>query len=201
MTFLAAVSLAAAGCSGGSDAAPTTSASTPRRTTTTTTSTTTAAPTTTAKPTTTGPPATVPSLSTEEEAKAAYLKIIDRFYRRLQKPNSSDSSIAQNHTGPSLRQVKERVGELLRTGAVDSFTSRGLPRPHVISVRKQAETVIINNCIVDDVVVRNKTTGKVINNEVDSVLLDSELVREGGHWKLRDQVALKSWKDANGCDR
>ena len=192
--------LAGCGGSGGSDE-PSPAAG-PATSTTADTTSTTQAPSTASS--TSLPPATVPTTAapdSEAEVKAAYLEIMDEFYRRLEHPDPTDPTVSQNHTGPSLEQVKDRLADLVRDGAADVFTSRGVPRPQVVGIEVQGDEAMVRNCIVDDVIVRRIKTGEILNNRVDSVLIESALVRMGSRWQLKDQVAVRSWPDANGCSR
>ncbi|MGI8711418.1 MAG: hypothetical protein ACR2LA_10545, partial [Acidimicrobiales bacterium] len=96
-----------AGC-GGSDepspaAGPTTSTTADTTSTTVDPTSTTQAPSTASS--TSLPPATVPTTAApdpEAEVKAAYLQIMDAYFRRLQHPDPADPEIAANHTGASL---------------------------------------------------------------------------------------------------
>ena len=159
-----------------------------------TTTTSTAAPTTTTQPSAPTTP--------EDEVAAAYVAIIDASYTRLQDPNPSDPSIAEQHVGESLTKTLENNRSALANGRRYRFTELGPPRITVrsVDVTGTNEAVILN-CIVDDVVVFDQATGAILDDSLDIGEMRSVLVRDAGRWKLSTQTMLEESTEAVSCAR
>ncbi len=154
-------------------------------------------------PTTTGPTTTTTTPPTpEEEVEAAYLDIVESYFRRLENPNPDDPTIAENHTGASLEVTRTRNEEALRSGQIDRFPSGSPPVPEILEVQLQGATLaVIEICLVDDVQVIERASGTVVNDEVATSLIEATLVLEESQWKVSEQNRLQRWPDAEGCDR
>ena len=153
-------------------------------------------------PETAEPTATTTTPQTPEQTvKAAYLAIIEMYFRRLEQPDPADATIAENHVTPSLETVTKRNLELQKLGQRDRFPSGRPPVPHVESVKIAGSQATVFNCVVDDVIVEHADTDVVVDDSVATYRFRSELQFSRSRWKLAEQVVTMSWPDAKGCDR
>ncbi|HEX2577782.1 MAG TPA: hypothetical protein VHK88_15625 [Aquihabitans sp.] len=191
LAVLVATALAVGACSNdGEDAAPTAEATMPERTTTDPASVVERSTTTTTPPT------------PEEEVEAAYLEIMDAYFRRLERPNPDDPSIAVNHSGSSAVDVAEILTTLSDAGQVARFSDDGPPTPKVERTEMLAvDRARLRSCIVDPTVLADRETGEVLNDAVSSRLVEAVLLRSGGAWKLDSLSVLERWADDRGCNR
>lgn len=195
--LVAALAAAAVGCASESpDAGPTADDTVAKRTSSTTTGSTT---TTTEDATTTT--TTAPKPTPKDEVEAAYLEIVKTYYDRLLDPNPDDPTIAAFHTGKSLQEALKQNKALRDAGAAGRYTTQGRPLPTVISIAIEGDSAVVRNCLVDDVVIFNRATDNVLNDEVTSRLTRSQMKRIDGRWRLAEQQLVASWPDSAGCER
>lgn len=153
-------------------------------------------PTTDATTTTTAPP------TPEQEVEAAYLEIVDRYYRRFEKPDPNDSSIAENHSGENQRITTDELTKVATAGQIARFPRGTPPVPTVLSVELMGEnTALLRICLVDDTQIVEVSTMRVVNDVVSSRLIDTTLIRSDGRWKADSLRLVQRWEDGKGCKR
>lgn len=149
--------------------------------------------------TSTDVPSDAPS-TTEQE-------VIDRYLgywgARLQAnsgvPNPDHPGLPEFATGPQLTEVVSETRSNLEAGR--SFRPSDDPvdfrRVDVVSLN--GEQAILQDCWVDDAVVIDRTTGRVINDQAATYNGRADLSRIDGSWRVARVRLLQRWEGVAGC--
>ncbi len=165
------------------------------------------APTNLAMATTTAAPATVTTtaLATtttiDEKAAvlAAYVEYRAAVKQLLRQPDLSSPALTDLMTNVQRELIRQRlqqsIVEQYRSESPASSVARETPTVESLS----AGTAVVVSCSVDDSFRRNLSDGSVANVGTVTSLLRSNLVREGGRWKVASVLTDRSWDGVAGC--
>lgn len=179
---LVAVVMGSAGCGGGGGAAdaaiPPTSVG-PSPTTDATTSTTTV---------------------TEEDAVlAAYQGYWDTWLAANDPPNPDHPDLERFYTAASLERARAAISTNRLVGQVIRLPERSIYRHDTRPVEVGDEHALLSDCSVDDAVVIDRVSGRTLNDQVVTELLEASLVKDGEVWKVEDVRRLHEWDGAVVC--
>lgn len=137
-------------------------------------------------------PTTTTTTSVEEAVLDAYLAFWDAFFLAADPPDPDHPALAEVATGEQL----ERLQELFAQRQADGIANRRgatRQRPHVVSATPDRATVA--DCWLDEAVLVDVETGKVIGDR--KVWTEGEflLVREGGTWKVASNAITERGDD------
>lgn len=153
---------------------------------------------TTATPPTTPPPAPTPT--PEEEVEAAYVAIMARYFERLGAPDPSHPDVPRDHEGQSLELVLDVLTNYVEQGLHSAPGPSGSwPATRVLTVDVQGDRATLTACHVDDSVVQEVGTKKVINDATVSKLTEATLVLRDDNWVLTKHATVSEWLDNQGC--
>lgn len=149
-----------------------------------------------------GKPAAKPQPDPTGE-KQAILEAIRGFDRLIAEannpPNPTHPGFGTYATGRARDVAVKAAEENQREGVIIVFPpgSRNRIRYEVVSM--DGTNAIVRSCDVDDGVVREQATGKVLNDRVVTRLLTTFLVRETGTWKVSTTQVDEKWEGVAGC--
>jgi hypothetical protein len=123
-----------------------------------------------------------------------------RYFERLSHPDTDDPTLSQDLEGASLDLAAEVLSKYLAEGLQSSIGPSGhWPETQVLSVALSDSTATVMACHVDDSIVKEVQTGRIINSAVVSKLTEAALVRVDGRWVLSDHTTKNEWQDSQGC--
>lgn len=192
--------LALAGCrSGEGEAMP--SASAPLSTQRSITTTTSTAPPTTVPPT--APFVTSPNTAAgaaEQEIIESYIGYWDARYQAGREPVNPESPLlAEFATGRQLETVREETRYRQEHGQAFRYPEASLARRSVQVVSVAPERAEVIDCVIDDGVLYEIATGKVLNDELASQSLRAELWLVEGRWRVEAAFFIEQWAGVAGC--
>ncbi|MGH9149402.1 MAG: hypothetical protein ACRD0F_03590, partial [Acidimicrobiales bacterium] len=147
---------------------------------------TTAEPATTLAPT---PTTLAPTPTTEHPgtaAVAAYHASRAVYVEAAQFPHPDHPGLAQTLTGPVLERVRDALDARRRSGRASRFPGPRDVRATDTGARN--DMVVLSVCYVDDGILYEKATGRVVNDDVVTLYSEVLMAFEGGRWKEYDSV-------------
>jgi hypothetical protein len=182
---VAAVGLA--GCGGGGGAADSATASTSPATATSD------APTPESTTTTTAAP-------TEEEAiLAAYHGYWDTWLAANDPPNPDHPDLERYYTGPALERAKSAVSDNRLIRQVIRLPEESVSRHEARLVALDSDRATVSDCSVDDAIVVDEPSGRVLNDQVVTELLSASIARIDGTWKVASVRRVGEWTGDTAC--
>jgi hypothetical protein len=155
------------------------------------------APSTTEAPTTTVDEAT----QKEEAAEAAFLAYYDAYQKATAAPVDPEhpemqALVTDLHKVVVTRNLQDRIarGEAVRlpTNSQNSHDIR--------SAELQPDgTVEIVDCQVDDSIIYDVESGRVVDDDVVTKLVTGSMAQESGAWKVAYTEVSQSWSGAGSC--
>lgn len=199
--LLAVVVCVLAACSSAEKAPATAKVTAP---TTTSSSSTTVAPTTT---TTTPKPASQPRLlyarrftPAQEAVAKGYFAAVRAHLLASEHPTLDPSALATNYVGAMLQVARSDVVSLARAQQAVRLppTTRSLVRLH--GVRVLGQIAVADLCSVDDAIVYEIRSGRVVDSDVISQERRATLKFVGGRWKLMLRTSGAQQRGAKACE-
>lgn len=136
----------------------------------------------------------------EREVVARYVGYWDvRFAANAGTPNPDDPRLAEYATGEELAKVVSET----RANRDEGRAFRPAERPantrrvNVVSIADDRATV--QDCWVDDGVVVDRATGRVLNDQVTTYNGRADLLRVEGRWRVAATRLLQRWEGVAGC--
>lgn len=160
---------------------------------------------TTTSTTSTASPSTSPSTeggkwSAEEQAAVdGLLAARQAFSQSLEAPNSDDPALPATHVDPMLTEVRNTNAEWAGFGQAGRFPDNSVSETVPLTVDVNGDKATIETCGVDDSILYEPATGKVLNDDVVTVRATSTLVRTDGVWKLETRTEIERWEGIDGC--
>lgn len=140
---------------------------------------------------------TTTTLSPEAEVEAAVGAFYAMFERLVQAPSSTDPEIAQTTTGASRQTIEETFDQYAALGQA------GQPGPNmgarVLDISVAGNTATAQVCAVDDSVLVETTSGRVINDNVVTRHTEMRLERVDGAWLVAEVWFPSSWDGVTDC--
>ena len=188
-TFVAAVALLLAACSGSGDEivepASTTSRA-PTSASTTFTSTTTS-----------------PSGGHQPEEQDLVQRYIGFWDARLAAneapPNPDDPALPEFATGPQLDNVVAETRRRLDDGLALRAADPSRTSHDVTVIGQTADRAELQDCFVNDGIVYRTNTGEVVDDSVVTRSVSADMVLVDGVWKLERATVVQQWEGIAGC--
>ena len=215
LVVAAACAIVLVSCSGGDDApqldsVPATAASTPNSTGTTVASTTTATATTVAPTTTRANVVTTTTATTSAAASTVEQQLAARvrgmFAAReaanaAPAPNPNSPQLAEFASGEALQSIRDETTRRRDQGQAIRASTANVAQLRVGFVTVTGSTATVAACSVDDGVIFEVATGRVLNDSVMTHNYRIDLEQVGGVWKVSRIVRLQQWEGVAGCAR
>lgn len=146
---------------------------------------------------------TAPPTTTRDQLKeqilADYKKANDAYHDVINAGDPNLPTLQQTHTGKNLQTVQRNTfelkakGQLGRDGPHSRLTDRAV-------VEQILETkAVVQDCVVDDGMIIDATTGQLINSRTVTRSVQAELEKSQEGWKVSGFTFLHEWKGLAGC--
>lgn len=198
-TLAGAIALVAAAC--GTSSSPERSTEAPRPIGATVPAAT--SPATQPEPATTETPTTAARWTPEQqEVIDAYLRALDAEHKASAVSDPAYPEFVATHVDPMYSKLRDLYRARKLKGQATKY-----PEPSVFSVEpKSAElvdesTAIVVTCSIDDGIVYEPATGRVIDDKVSSALLRATLIKDNGVWKVSKRAITWNQPGASGCEK
>jgi len=143
---------------------------------------------------------TVPPDPRGQEIAGAYAAAIDAARLASATSNSSVASLDATHADPILTRVRDRLNSRNLIGQAVKLASPSLASVTILSVAFGDDgAATVDECVVDDGVVFEVSTGKVINDRVVTQRRQTVLKLSGGAWKVSDRINQGEWDGVTAC--
>ncbi len=116
-------------------------------------------------------------------------------------PNPDHPALAEVAVGDELDLLRKTiagrrsVGESIRRSEKNAFTS-------TIAIRTlTAGTALVEACVLDDVVVVETVSNRVVNDEVGTYRFELSMVKVDGHWKVASNRVASYRMGVDTCER
>jgi hypothetical protein len=166
------------------------------------TSSTTSAQPDTSRSTTSSPTSTAPGQqwSTDQQAVIdAYLSARQAYSTSLEQPDPNNPQLPATHVDPMLTEARNTNAQWQGFGQAGKFPDNSVARSVPLAVEVTGDSATIETCGVDDSIVYEPATGKVLNDDTVTVHSSSTMTRVDGIWKLATRTEIERWKGVAGC--
>ena len=121
------------------------------------------------------------------------------FSTSLQNPNPDDPQLPATHVDPMLAEVRKTNAQWQAFGQAGRFPANSVSRTEPLTVEINGDAASIETCGVDDSIIYQPATGKVLNSDVVTVQATSTMARTNGRWMLQTRTELHRWEGVAGC--
>jgi hypothetical protein len=135
----------------------------------------------------------------QQEAIDDFLAARAAFSTSLEHPDPANPSLPATHVDPMLTEVRNTNAQWQGFGQAGRFPTDSVARTEPLTVVISGDTATIETCGVDDSVVYEPASGKVLNDDVVTVRSTSTLTRVDGTWKLATRTENERWEGVAGC--
>ena len=108
--------------------------------------------------------------------------------------------LTQTHVDPLLGRVVERWIGRRALGQIVSLRPDSMLATTVAEVTIDGDEAEVLECTIDDAIVSESESGRVINDKAVSIRRRSTLQRIDGTWKHSERIVEQEWEGAVGCD-
>lgn len=146
---------------------------------------------------------TTPATSKVDVDKAivseAYQEALTAEIEASEVPDPSDPRLAATHLDPLLQQVHEQIMGRRIIGQVAKRPANSKSATTILAVTIDAATATVSECTVDDGVVIEVATGRVINDKVATIKRTATMQLDEGTWKVVKRLNEQEWEGIAGC--
>lgn len=121
------------------------------------------------------------------------------FSNSLEHPDPTNPQLTATHVDPMLTEVRNTNAKWQGFGQAGRFPTNSVSRTEPLKVEVNSDTATIETCGVDDSIVYEPATGKVLNDDVTTVQATSTLTLVDGTWKLATRTEIQRWEGVAGC--
>jgi hypothetical protein len=148
---------------------------------------------------TTMPPATTPTTA-EDAALAAYVAGMDAFAEAVADPVQPEHPALQAAVvDPLLSELRNLAATWLGFGQAVRLPAEGVRRTELLDVEVTGDTAMVEVCSVDDSILYEIDSGRVLNDAVSTSRIRAEVRLVDGQWRLASRERLESWEGVAGC--
>jgi hypothetical protein len=149
-----------------------------------------------------GKPADKPQAdpTTEKQAIVEAIRGFDRTRDEANNPpNPAHPGFAAFSTGHARDVAVKATQENQQRGIIVRLLPNSQARAHDEVLSIDGGNAIVRECRVDDGLLIEQTTGRVVNDDVVTRLVTIVLVREEGRWKVASTQVDQKWEGVAGC--
>jgi hypothetical protein len=114
-------------------------------------------------------------------------------------PNPDSPALLATTIDPVLTEVRNLASSWKGFGQALRYPANSLHRIDTLSVEVVGKTATIETCNVDDGVLYEPVTGKVLNDKVTTAHDKATMTLVDGSWKLATRAQLEKWEGVAGC--
>ncbi len=135
----------------------------------------------------------------EAEILTDYRAANDAYHDAINSGNPDLPALAATHTGAHLEKLRNRLRARAAAGQLgrDGPHSRDTSRATVDQVLENR--IIVRDCQIDDGLLVTGSSGEIVDSDTVTRLLQAELVRVDGRWRVASNRALVEWDGVSGC--
>jgi len=131
---------------------------------------------------------------------AAYQSYWDTYFRANQDPpQATYEDLEMVTAGAALEAVRSSTFAYREAGRVFRRPPGSLIEHRAEVVEVTGDTARVRDCYIDDAWIETLATGERANEGAGTQLSTSDMVREGGMWKVSTLVVEESWEGVAGC--
>lgn len=140
---------------------------------------------------------TTTTLSPEAEVEAAVMAYEAMASRLIQAPDPNDPEIAQRATGENRSHLEAQLQELVALGRAGELGPN--TRQTVLHTEVSGDRATVEVCSVDDGVLIEVATGRVLNDDVVTDHSVVTLERADGVWLVAQRSRIEQWEGVTDC--
>lgn len=130
----------------------------------------------------------------------AYLNAMAAFDQATaDPPNPDHPALAATTIDPVLTQVRNLAASWKGFGQALRYPPNSVHKITPLTVQIDGETATIETCNVDDGVLYEPATGRVVNDKVSTAHDRATMKRVDGVWKLSTREQVQKWEGVAGC--
>ncbi len=130
----------------------------------------------------------------------AYGRAMSAFDQATADPPNPDSpALLATTIDPVLAEVRNLASSWKGFGQALRYPANSAHRIDALSVEVVGNTATIETCNVDDGVLYEPATGKVLNDKVTTAHDKATMTLVDGSWKLATRAQLEKWEGVAGC--
>ena len=148
-------------------------------------------------PDTTVAETTTSTLSPEAEVEAAVMAYEAMASRLIQAPDPNDPEIAERATGENRSHLEAHLQELVALGRAGQLGPN--TRQTVLHTEVSGDQATVEVCSVDDGVLIEVATGRVLNDDVVTDHSVVTLERSDGAWLVAQRSRIATWDGVTDC--
>jgi len=152
---------------------------------------------------TVGPATSVTAPPTTADPKSEVLAAYQRFWQvwleANDPPNPNDPRLAEVATGGELQTIRLSIGNAAFNGTYTRLPphSRYSHRPSVVTLSRR--DALVMDCEIDDSRIIERSTGRVLNDDVVTEQLRSTAHLDGGVWRVSTVHQTRQWSGVRTC--
>jgi hypothetical protein len=155
-------------------------------------------------------PATRPAPATSRPAPpdptrsvlAAYQEFWRVWLEANDPPDPNDPDLAKVDTGPQLAGARATIARHRARGEVVRLPPHSAYAHHArVALFASGTRATVIDCAIDDSMLVVAATRQVLDDSIQTQLIDADLVLEAGRWKVASTRFVKTWTGGTRCDR
>ena len=115
-------------------------------------------------------------------------------------PNPDHPALARHATGPALERAKQNISSAASLGQAARLPEGSVRQHRPVVISSSVDTAIVRDCAVDDAVVYDQVSGRVLNDAVITTLWKISLEKVGDSWRVARSEAQQRWDGVASCD-
>lgn len=114
-------------------------------------------------------------------------------------PNPEHPALAATTVDPVLTEVRNLAASWKGFGQALRYPANSVHRIETLSVEINGDTATIETCNVDDGILYEPATGRVLNDKVTTAHDRATMTLVAGDWKLTTREQIEKWEGVAGC--
>lgn len=147
------------------------------------------------------PPSTPATSPTRDAVATAYREAVAAERDASATSDQASQAVADTHLDPILTRIRDRMRgrKVLGQASRPAEPSRASITIEAVDVEPSGAVATVMECTLDDAVVYEVASGRVINDKVVSARRLNTLRLDNGRWKLAERVSQGEWEGATSC--
>lgn len=130
----------------------------------------------------------------------AYLAAMEAFDQATaDPPNPDHPALAATTVDPVLTEVRNLAASWKGFGQALRYPQNSVHEITPLTVEIDGETATIETCNVDDGILYEPASGRVLNDKITTAHDRATMTLVGGTWKLTTRVQVEKWEGVAGC--
>src|SRR5262249_28771014 len=135
----------------------------------------------------------------QQAVVAAYQEFWRVWLEANNPPNPDYPKLTEVDTGAQLTLARTAIEKHRNQGVVYRSASPSHADHQLLSLVVTGPAATLPDCSVDDTVVLDRSSGRVVNDDVVTHLWRVSLVLEGGQWKVQDNTETDRFNGISDC--